>query len=84
MRNKQIDLDNTLFAQLERLDDDKLKGEKLLEEVARAKAMQGIAAQIINSRKMQLDAMRLVAEGHARACELPEGFEIKNHHKLTA
>lgn len=84
MRNKQIDLDNILFAQLERLDDEKLKGEKLNEEVSRAKAMQGLAAQIINSRKLQLDAARLVGSGEARATELPEGLEVKTTHQLKA
>lgn len=83
MKNKQIDLDNILFAQLERLDDDKLKGEKLNEEVQRAKAMQGIASQIINSRKLQLDAVRLVVNGDVRTTDLPEGFEVKQQHKLS-
>lgn len=83
MRNKQIDLDNHLFEQLERLNDDKLKGEKLTEEVTRAKAMQGIAAQIINSRKLQLDAVRLASAGEIKGHDLPEGFE-QPQHKLTA
>lgn len=84
MRNKQIDLDNILFAQLERLDDEKLKGEKLNEEVARAKAMQCIAAQIINSRKLQLDAAKMVATGEVRAQELPDELGVKVQHKLSA
>jgi hypothetical protein len=82
--NKLSDLEDHLFAQIERLDDDKITGEDLAKEVDRAKAISGLAAQIINSRKLTLEAVKLVASGNARANELPEGFGIKPQNQLPA
>ena len=48
MRNTLGDLNNHLFAQLERLGDEDLKGEQLVEEMERAKAISGIASKIIS------------------------------------
>lgn len=49
MRNTLKDLHNHLFEQLERLNDESLKGEALKEEMERAKAMSGIATKIIEN-----------------------------------
>ena len=56
MKNKLIDLNNHLFEQLEKLNDDGLTGDKLDEEIGRTKAMTGVAAQIIGNAKLALDA----------------------------
>lgn len=44
--------------QLERLNDEDLKGEKLQEEINRAKAINQVATQIINNGALVLDAMK--------------------------
>ena len=49
MKNKLSDLNNHLFAELERLSDEDLKGEALQEEISRAKAVTNVAAQIVQN-----------------------------------
>ncbi|GBF35428.1 DNA-directed RNA polymerase beta' subunit [Desulfocucumis palustris] len=62
MRNTLGDLNNHLFAQLERLSDEELKGEELKEEMARAKAVTGLASQIIANGTLVLKARALQLE----------------------
>jgi predicted homoserine dehydrogenase-like protein len=59
MRNKLTDLNDHLFEQLERLNNDDLKGPELEEEIKRAKAMSQVATQIVNGAKTIVDAMRI-------------------------
>lgn len=54
MRNTLGDLNNHLFAQLERLSDEDLKGEELSQEINRAKAVSDVAAQIISNGSLVL------------------------------
>jgi hypothetical protein len=56
MRNTLTDLNNHLFAQLERLGDEDLKGEVLKEEIERAKAVTSVAKNIIENGTLILDA----------------------------
>lgn len=56
MKNSLADLNNHLFAQMERLSDESLKGDKLAEEISRAKAVTGISTQIISNARLVLDA----------------------------
>lgn len=62
MKNKLEDLNNHLFEQLERLNDDDLTGEKLVEELDRAKGMSDIAQQIISNANVTLKAYELAGE----------------------
>jgi len=71
-KNKLVDLNNHLFAQLERLNDEDLTDDKIKAEVGRAKAISGIASQVIKSAKVTIDAMKLVASGDYTVNELPE------------
>ena len=57
-KNKLSDLNNHLFEELERLNDDGLKGDALQEERERAKAMANIAQTIINNGELALKAVK--------------------------
>jgi len=56
MKNTLGDLHNHLFAQLERLNDEDLSGDQLIEEINRAKAVTGVASQIIANGQLALKA----------------------------
>lgn len=56
MKNSLSDLNNHLFAQIERLGDETLKGDELHEEINRAKAVAGVSTQIISNARLVLDA----------------------------
>lgn len=58
MKNKLSDLNNHLFAQLERLSDESLQGDKLKEEIERGKSISGIAKDITQNARLALDASR--------------------------
>lgn len=62
MKNKLTDLNNHLFEQLERLNDEDLKGENLEIEMNRAKAIAGVAQTIINNGDLILKAQKQYAE----------------------
>ena len=49
MKNTLGDLNNHLFAELERLSDEELKNEDLKEEIMRAKSVTEIASRIIDN-----------------------------------
>lgn len=71
MKNTLGDLNNHLFAQLERLSDEDLKGDKLQEEIERAKAINQTATQIINNGKLVLDALKTRDESLGGDSKLP-------------
>ncbi|TVX93026.1 hypothetical protein [Paenibacillus agilis] len=59
MKNTLGDLNNHLFAQLERLSEEDLTSEKLAEEINRAKAVTSVASQIIANGALVLEAKKL-------------------------
>lgn len=63
MQNKISDLNNILFEQLHRLNDQSKKGELLTEEIERAKALTSVGAQVISNYRVQLDAVKMLADG---------------------
>lgn len=77
MKNTLGDLNNHLFAQLERLGDEDITGEKLEEEINRAKSITSIASQIISNGNLVLQAEKFKAEtigrGNAVAPKMLEG-----------
>ncbi|MFJ5716565.1 hypothetical protein [Neobacillus sp. NPDC093127] len=56
MKNTLGDLNNHLFAQLERLSDEDVIGEALTEEIKRAEAVSKIASQVIANGNLVLKA----------------------------
>lgn len=72
MNNKLTDLNNHLFAQLERLSDEDLKGEELETEINRAKAITSVSTQIIQNGTLLLAAKRHLDEyGQGSGVEMP-------------
>jgi len=62
-KNRLSDLNDHLFAQMERLSDESLKGDALREEVGRAKVISSVATQIIANARLVLDAQETVING---------------------
>lgn len=78
MKNKLTDLNNHLFAQLERLSDEDLTPEQVLNEAKRADAVVAIADQIVRGADLQLKALNLLAvhgdrfKAHLTMLEAPQ------------
>ena len=62
MKNTLVDLNNHLFEQMERLNDDELTNEQLEKQIKRADAMKDIATQIISNAQLVLKATELNME----------------------
>ena len=61
-KNTMADLNNHLFACLERLNDEGLSGDELKAEVARAKAVGAVAAQIVANTSNVIEVARMRSE----------------------
>lgn len=80
IKNKITDLNDHLFAELERLGDEELKDEDLTKEIGRAKAISDVAAKIIDNAKLALDATKFQVEFggvNRKAIDLPPMLESK-------
>jgi len=75
VKNKLSDLNDHLFAQLERLGDEELTGEELQEEIMRAKAVTSIASQIISTGSLVLEAKKFVDSKLDADIKLPQMLE---------
>lgn len=62
MKNKLSDLNNHLFEQLERLNDEDLKGEELDKEIRRSQAMGDVAERIIDNANLVFKAAKFNRE----------------------
>jgi len=62
MKNKLSDLNDHLFMQLERLNNEGLKGEDLQSEIDRSKAITDVAKSVVSGAELQLNALKLKAE----------------------
>ncbi|MUV39452.1 hypothetical protein JNUCC1_03330 [Lentibacillus sp. JNUCC-1] len=75
MRNTLNDLNNHLFIQLERLNEDNLEGEKLDNEINRSKAVMGIAKNIIDTGSLVLDGQKFMDDRMDNDKKLPRMLE---------
>lgn len=71
MKNKLADLNDHLFAQLERLSDENLTPEQLDKESKRSEAIVAVADQIVRNAGLQVQAAKMVAERGAIKSLLP-------------
>ncbi|WP_158873957.1 hypothetical protein [Antarcticirhabdus aurantiaca] len=62
MKNKLVDLNNHLFAQLERLGEEGLTAEQIEAEARRAEAMTGVADQVVRLASLSVSAAKLVVD----------------------
>ena len=72
MQNKLVDLNNHLFAEIERLGEEDLKGDALEEEIKRAQSITNVAAQIVQNGKLLLNAAKFADEKMDANSQLPK------------
>lgn len=78
MKNKLSDLNNHLFAELERLGDEELTGEALQQELGRAKAITDVASKVVENAALVLKAEELRYECAGRDFNMPNMLESKD------
>lgn len=76
-KNKLIDLNNHLFEQLERLNDESLTDEQLGVEIKRSKAMTDIGNTIIEIGALALESEKMRLEYGGRDVNIPLMLESK-------
>lgn len=62
MKNRLADLNNHLFAQLERLSEEEMTPEQIDKEAKRGEAIVAVADQIIRNASLQIAAAKLVSD----------------------
>ena len=70
-RNKLIDLNDHLFAQIERLTDEDLKGEDLQNEITRSKAVAALSDKVVQNARIILEAENMLGKYEFRPNEFP-------------
>lgn len=76
MKNSLADLNNILFEQLERLNDDEVMELSPDAEIERAKALSSIANQIVRSASLQLQAAKFMDESAISNKEMPAVLQL--------
>lgn len=62
MKNRLTDLNDILFAQLERLTDESLTPEALTQELQRTQSVVTVADRIVDTARLQLDGSKFLAD----------------------
>lgn len=87
MENKLTDLNNILFEQIERLNDDDLHGEALKQQIKRSQAIESVAGMIIANANTALKAEKLKMEyamDDRDPSQVPEMLRIEDsRYRLT-
>lgn len=76
--NTLADLNNHLFAQLERLGDEDLTKEDLQLEMDRAKSIHSIAKNVIDNARITLDGCRFAYDNLPGDKTMPAQFQLKS------
>lgn len=85
MENKLTDLNNILFEQIERLNDDDLHGEALKQQIKRSQAIESVAGMIIANANTVLKAEKLKMEyamDDRDHSQVPEMLRIEDRKKI--
>ena len=77
MKNKLTDLNNHLFAQLERLSEEDISEKNLAKEIERTKLVTSVSKQIIDNGKLMLDAQRAI-QNEGGLIQLPDIMQIEH------
>lgn len=75
MRNTLGDLNNHLFAELERLGDEELTGDELDKEIRRASAIANVSKNIISNANVILQAVKFKEDELMKTEEMPKMLE---------
>ena len=75
MKNTLSDLNNHLFAELERLSDEELSGDKLNEEIRRAEAVCEVSTQIVANGTLVLKAEQFKDNALNANAKIPKFLE---------
>lgn len=75
MRNTLGDLNNHLFAELERLGDEELAGDELDKEIRRASAIANVSKNIISNANVILQAIKFKEDEMMKTEEMPKMLE---------
>lgn len=85
MENKLTDLNNILFEQIERLNDDDLHGEALKQQIKRSRAIESVAGMIIANANTVLKPEKLKMEyamDDRDPSQVPEMLRIEDRKKI--
>ena len=75
MNNKLTDLNNFLFAEMERLNDEELSADELQKEIERARAITSVSNQIIQNGALALKAEKFKDERLNNDSKMPVFLE---------